>query len=143
MVSPLPCSGVMIYLVCSNCPLIIPGRRFIACQEELSSRSFFRRHPSDKEVTNRSNYQVYLPSIRQAPCVINRVSRARSTLHSSSRSLGPYCSTLDTGVVGRTSNNGCTVFLFPFAFLRLTIDTPCISELMIRILSRWSSDASV
>ena len=73
MVSPLLYSSVGI---CSKCPLIIPGS-VTACLDEDSLASSFRGHLASKQATNRSNY-VFIPSIRQAPCVSDLLSRARS-----------------------------------------------------------------
>ena len=59
VVSPLPCSGVMI---CRKCPLIISGRRF-ACLSEDSPAPSLRRPPASKQATSRSNY-IFQASVK-------------------------------------------------------------------------------
>ena len=66
---------------------------FRAYQGEWSSRPSVQK-TSGEQASNWSK-QLYLPSIRQAPCVSDLVSR-EAPLHSSSRSVGLHCPTLNT-----------------------------------------------
>ena len=69
MVSPLPRSGD---LICNECPLIIPGRRYrlpgYACRLSSARRNndlapSFRRHPASKQKACRSNY-IFQASVK-------------------------------------------------------------------------------
>ena len=90
MISPLPCSGVMI---CSKCSLIIPGRRYRLPGGVILSplRSEGIRQASKQLIEATTSLQ----SIRQARCVSD-LSRARSIpCIAAVGPLGPYCPALN------------------------------------------------
>ena len=72
--------------------------RVVACLTDECLAPSFRRHLATQAAADTRAYNF---QHRQAPCA-NDQSRAGGTRASSSRYLGPYFLTLDTGVVGRT-----------------------------------------
>ena len=80
-----------LWFVASVPPSYLAGA--IACLDEDSLAPSFRRYPASKQASNRSSY-IFQASVKHLVWLA-WWAELEAPLHSSSRSLGPYCPTLN------------------------------------------------
>ena len=93
VVSPLPWSGFMIR---SKCRLIMSGRRYLL---PASERIISPLRSEDIRRASKQLIEASIPSKHPSSTLCVTWAEPEAPLHSSSRSLRPYCRTLNTSVV--------------------------------------------